>query len=362
MKIFFDGHIFVDQIFGGISRYFSQLVSSLNRIDNVNAKIIAPLYRNVYLSQSNASRFGIKVSHTLRTGRLSWIALKNLSPIVSTFERPDIIHETYFHHNVILPGRKKRVTTVYDMIHEKYFPDSETILAKQKSLERCDHIFCISKNTQKDLCEIYNFPMEKTSVTYLSFKNFSSFNNNNLTGFNNNKPYILYVGNRSFYKNFIRLLKAVSYSKILIKDFNIIAFGGGKFTDEEKQFIKDLKLDKKNIIQITGDDKLLGQAYANATVYVNTSKYEGFGIPPLEAMSSGCPVICSNTSSLPEVVGNAAMTFNPNSSEELKFNIEKMILDNTLRTFFINKGFKQIKKFTWEKCALKTHEIYRSIL
>jgi glycosyltransferase involved in cell wall biosynthesis len=111
-----------------------------------------------------------------------------------------------------------------------------------------------------------------------------------------------------------------------------------------------------------GDDALLAQAYQGATALVYPSVYEGFGLPPIEAMAYGCPVISSNTSSMPEVIGNAAESFDPLQTEEISAAIERVVFSNTRRSELIRLGVLRAKLFSWQECASKTATIYRDLL
>ncbi|MBL4783978.1 MAG: glycosyltransferase family 4 protein [Cohaesibacteraceae bacterium] len=339
------------------------MASSLNKEDGANARIISPLHRNAHLSEEKSiPLFGVGVPPHWRAGRIAWAALRTISPVISSIMRPDIIHETYYTPKPYLHIAARRIVTVFDMIHELYFPGSQTSEYKRASLERCDHVICISHNTKRDLCNLFNFSPERVSVTHLAYENFSQFKNTERAGLTAGKPYFLFVGNRSYYKNFEHFLSAFAASSILKKEFRIIGFGGGTFTTDELSFAAKLGLNSDQIFQLGGNDAVLGAAYAGASAFVYPSLYEGFGIPPLEAMSAGCPVICSNTSSLPEVVGNAALLVNPTDVDALREAMERLAMSSTLRDELIERGHIQHKKFSWQKCAKDTLGVYKSIL
>ena len=179
--------------------------------------------------------------------------------------------------------------------------------------------------------------------------------------FKENDPFILYVGDRKRYKNFETLLKAFSLSSKIQKDFKLICFGGGKFNDIEKKKISEFKIKDYKIVQIDGDDGQLCYLYENAEVFIFPSKYEGLGLPHLEAMSLGCPVISSNHEAILEAVGNAAELFNPNNPEELSLKMEETLYSSEKRKDLIAKGFHRIKNFSWKKCANETLDVYKRI-
>jgi len=174
-------------------------------------------------------------------------------------------------------------------------------------------------------------------------------------------PFLLYVGQRGKYKNFINLLKAYNLSKNLKKDFKLVCFGGGKFTKEEHELFKKDNLNTNNLFQLDGDDNKLLSLYRGASAFIYPSIIEGLGLPPLEAMLQGCPVITSNHPAILEAVDVAAETFDPFDLEDIKQKIEKVLYDKIYKEALIKKGFKQSKLFTWNKCASETLEVYNKI-
>ena len=158
------------------------------------------------------------------------------------------------------------------------------------------------------------------------------------------------------------LIKSYSLSKKIMTDFDLLCFGGGNFSDREIVAIKQLKIPFSNVKNIQGNNDVLRELYCNAFALVYPSLYEGFGLPVLDAMTLGCPVISSNSSSLPEVYGNAAISFNPNSESELLNSFTQIIEDNFLRKEMIKKGIEVSKLFSWKKCAEQTIEVYKKFV
>jgi len=366
MRIIIDYQIFYLQKYGGISRYFSRLFECLEK-DNLKVNVIAPFYVNNYLKELNSiniyGRWINKIPY--RTGRILNYGNQFLSNEIGKKLGTDIVHETYYSPKPTLnKSNKVRILTVYDMIHEKFAKDFSqdrlTSLYKKAAVARADHIICISQNTKNDLCEIFNIKPEKVSVTYLALDKNKGFGLDVLQF--NGKPYLLYVGTRWGYKNFESFLKAVSMDHDLKEEFDIIAFGGGIFTKSEKELIKNLGFNYKSVHQIEGDDKLLNFYYKNATAFIYPSIYEGFGLPPLEAMALNCPVICSNSSSIPEVVGDAGQYFDPFDIDSQIDAIRKIVFDTSNRKELVNAGIKRLTNFSWDKCANETKEIYYKAL
>jgi glycosyltransferase involved in cell wall biosynthesis len=161
-------------------------------------------------------------------------------------------------------------------------------------------------------------------------------------------------------KNFDKLLEAYGSSLKLNQDFQLICFGGGDFSSSEVERVDNFQLGCK-VVQISGDDSMLTNLYRGATALVYPSLYEGFGIPPLEAMSFGCPVVCSNVSSIPEVVGNAGEYFDPEDLDSMIDAIEKVVYSEVVLNDLKLLGQKRIKLFSWDLCAKQTIEVYKSL-
>jgi glycosyltransferase involved in cell wall biosynthesis len=251
---------------------------------------------------------------------------------------------------------------MYDMIHEIYCPGNPTTAHKKTALARCDHVICISHNTRKDLCELFDFPVERTSVTHLAYKDFSGFAGYAPPAELSGAPYFLFVGNRSAYKNFDALLRAFASAPRLAGSFRIACYGGGPLTDNEHAAAGALGLAPEAVVHLRGGDDVLGAAYANATAFVYPSLYEGFGIPPLEAMSVSCPVLSSNTSSLPEVVGDAGLLFDPKDIGALRDALLCVAESSAVREDLVRRGHARRALFSWERCVEQTLAVYRSVL
>ena len=309
MKIFFNNTIFFHQRYGGISRYFVCLANQLIK-DKFDVKIIAPIFKNRYLKKipdKNLSGIYIKNFPPLKIFEFySDLIIKNF---VKKWE-PNIIHDTYYSKNLLSLKNSKRIITVYDLIHEKFSDlyDPKKKLIKSKILKNADHCICISSNTQKDLTNYYDIPIDKTSVIHLGSDHFGQ-KKANLNQKLFSKPFILFVGSRSKYKNFEIIPKAFSLSQKIKDDFDIVCFGGNKFSSNEKKKFNELKFNENQVRQVDGNDDFLEDLYCNARALIFPSTYEGFGFPLVEAMRLSCPVISSNKSAMPEICGNAAEYF-----------------------------------------------------
>ena len=365
MRIAFDDQIFARQDYGGVSRYFFELASHLSMSPENQVAIVAPIHVNEYIKDCppTVNLIGRKVPRWRNTGRV--IRALNSVLVSSAWKqlRPEIIHETYYSLQRSGPRSAMTMLTVFDMIHEKFpmtasFFDS-TAREKAAAVARVDHIICISENTRKDLIEILNVAPEKTSVVYLGAE-LPSIPDSAVPV--PKHAYLLYVGQRQGYKNFTMLLKAYGESRWLAKEFSLVCFGGGGFSHEELRLADALKVPRACLLYRSGDDAKLAELYAGAAAFIYPSLYEGFGIPPLEAMSMGCPVVCSNTSSLPEVVGDAAETFDPHDVEQMRLAIEQVVGSPTLAGMLVERGRERAKRFSWQNCADQTLSIYQQAL
>lgn len=367
MRICYDYQSFVLQKFGGISRYFAKIGNEIALLGN-QVKFIAPLHRNQYLKYLPSTMVEGKFisDYPKKSSKIFMLYNKYLSLAAYRDYVPDIIHETYYANRHAQINNRPLVLTVFDMIHELYPNEfsyfDRTIKDKKNSLNRADKIICISNNTKKDLLNIYELPEEKISVIHLGFEFFLdsiSITNNDL---NISKPFLLYVGNRDGYKNFSNLIDAFSCSPRLRADFNIVAFGGNSFSNKELVNFQKHGINLEQIKHVRGDDYLLSLYYQKASAFIYPSLYEGFGIPPLEAMSFGCPVISSDTSSMPEVIGDAAQYFNPSDIDSMIFAMESVLYSKSRIQELKDFGFHRVKKFSWSKCGLETEAIYKSII
>jgi len=366
MNIVYDHQIFAMQEYGGISRYYYEIANRIAAMGN-EVEIFSPFYVNKYFCNDNKILpWGLKIPRLPKYIRaIPNIINQGLSHILIKPRRNvDIFHETYYSMNNCCPLFAKRVVTVHDMVHEKftqYFPTRDkTRKHKAHAVHQADHIICVSENTRRDLIEISNVPKEKTSVVYHGYT--LSCSKTHITPANHEKPFILYVGSRYGYKNFNLLLHAFASSKLLRNDFLIVCLGGGKASREETDLMNTLYLPSDCVKYVDGDDSVLAGLYASAKAFIYPSLYEGFGIPPLEAMAFGCPVVCANASSIPEVVGDAAHLFDPTDASDLQDAVEKVVFSSEYSSRLRAKGYERIKLFSWDKCADDTLLVYKKIL
>lgn len=367
MNIVFDHQIFTQQSYGGISRYHVRLAQGLIALgDQVN--IVAPIHRNRYLQDlSKSSVQGIEFEKfPPKTGRLAMLANHYLSQHKLRNTIPDILHETYYSAKPVTTAASACIITVHDMIHEKYPANfllrDPAIKYKRLTVDRADHIICISNSTKSDLCALFKVHEDRISVVHHGFEKFGTYPNPVISQSKETRPFLLYVGSRGGYKNFEGMLKAVSSSFSLKRTFDIVAFGGGAFNAAEQSIIAQFGFSPYAVRQVSGGDDVLGRLYAQARAFVYPSLYEGFGLPPLEAMAHDCPVVTSNTSSMPEVVGDAGAYFDPIDIESQAHAIESVVFDEQRRNQLIKAGRLRLPLFSWDRCASETQDVYKKVL
>jgi glycosyltransferase involved in cell wall biosynthesis len=376
MKIAYDSQIFFMQSYGGVSRYFCEIASRIAKEPSVQVSIIAPMHSNAYLAhvpQGIVSGFRAPKMDRFQTNygaNYPYRALRGLGLLMGNWMlhamKPDIVHETYFSPYRLGARRARRVLTIHDMIHEKFaskFPRADkTARYKALAAERADHVICISESTRRDAIEILGLPLAKISVIHHGFDLMTTdgVSAEELV-LPTSKPFLLYVGNRGGYKNFLGLLEAYATSPQLRTGYRLICFGGGALNMDEQKAIHKLGLDSRQVIQLGGSDQLLASLYERASTFIYPSLYEGFGIPPLEAMSYDCPVVCSKSSSIPEVVGDAGEYFDPADIESMRAAMERVVTSDSHRKLLIARGRARLKYFSWDRCAAETLDIYRKL-
>mgnify|MGYP001812763523 CR=1 FL=1 len=363
MKILIDDQIFSEQKFGGISRYFAELARGMSLDLGVTVRVPDALCTNQYLRQiKRPDRNGLCLPEAIGSGRIIRAMNRAYTSAYARRFSPDIVHESYYpSRNRRWPAGSKIVTTVHDMIHELY-PDNflaidRTPEFKQRAVENADLVICVSENTRSDLVRMTGLDAGKAVVVHHGADHLGAEPRPRPEL--KDKPYLLYVGSRAGYKNFSCLLEAFTGEQYLWKNWDLVCFGGGPMTPTELSQILEAAAPSANVIQVDGGDATLCALYQHAAAFVYPSMYEGFGIPPLEAMSQGCPVISSNVSSMPEVLGNAAEFFPPDDSRALKESIMIVLSDEHRREELVSRGSAHVKEFTWQKCAEQTLAAYR---
>ncbi len=368
LKVLYDHQCFTYQDYGGVSRYFKELILNLNSQNLVQTEISIKFSNNQYINQIIGSGIKTFLPQIKFKGKTTLLDILNKQQSNKKLiqQNFDLFHPTYYDPYFLdrLSG-KPFVLTVHDMIHE-LFPEAvnkwdKTAERKKILVKKAKKIICVSENTRNDLIKLLNVDEKKVTVIYhansLNYKKSEIIE----AGLNLPTKYLLFVGSRKYYKNFMFTVNAIAELLQKEKELYLICAGGGSFTRDEINFFRELKIESK-IRHLHVDDKKLGALYTNALAFIFPSLYEGFGIPILESFSCGCPVICSNSSSFPEIAQNAAEYFDPKIKISIYQAVQKIISDESRRDELRTLGFKRLKYFNWESSANQTYQVYEQAL
>lgn len=380
MKVLYDGQAFEGGRFNGVSKSFCELITHLP--EDVEYKVALKRSNNQYVRDYHLVS---DVQYAEDTVENFWGGMKipGRRTIYNIFQKLPFINSSYnLNRGIVIKEIKERkfdvfhptlfdayflpyikdipfVLTIHDMIHEIFtqqiWNDNEEKY-KRKLAERADAIIAISQNTKKDILRFLNVPEEKIHVIYHGYSQGISPKKESLIS----EPYFLYVGGRFGYKNFSWFLK--QFEKLSMPDIKLVC-AGAPFTQTERMLISELGL-QKQLICITPSDSELLTLYRDAIAFVYPSKYEGFGLPILEAFSQQCPVLLSNASCFPEIAGDAAIYFDETNEEsdcveKLRYLVE---MDTATRMNLVERGRERLKNFSWESSAFQLSEVYSSII
>lgn len=362
MKIIYDFSAFVMQSNGGVSRVLYELFSHVSMMPDCNCVIFAGFHKNRYLKEAPARLkqriIGLWLPECIVRQRIFMPINRFLFRIYTIMYKPDVCHYTYF-FTPRVPDSCKAVVTVHDMIHELYpktfSPSDPHREWKRQAVIRTDGIVCVSNNTKRDLERLLDVSRKKISV----IPHGNSIRQNTRATAPHDFNYFLYVGNRaSKYKNFSVLAQSIPKIKSEM-DCHLICFGGGEFTDKELRMFRDLQVINK-VHFVAGSDDLLASYYEYALALVYPSIYEGFGLPPIEAMSCRCPVIASSAPPMPEILAESVLYFNPDSINDL-VRCMKEVCNGDCRRRLIETGEKQAELYQWNHAAMLAVQFYKSL-
>ncbi len=378
LRLFVDGEIYGLQTAGGINRYFDELLPRIAAATGEPACLMVPRAA----PQAGPDRGATRARRFPLSGRRGYHRLPAaLQGVGRAWEdrrwvrRIDAAPRAVFHPSLFatLPlTRTPTVVTVYDMIQERFRdlfhdPGHDRFLARKK---RCvtgaARVLAISEATKADVCDLYALPPERVTVTPLAADN--AYWQAHATpaaaaGFRDRcglpEPYLLFVGARAGYKNFDRLAEA--FARWKNRDALMLAVVGGPWTPEEDALLDRLRIrDRVTHCGRVDNDELAG-AYAGAAAFVYPSRYEGFGLPPLEAMACGAPVAASAAGSIPEVVGDAAELFDPEDVDAIAAALTRVV-EPARAEALRAAGRRRIGAFSWDRTAGLTLAAYRRAL
>ena len=362
INVSFDEQTFILQKEGGIPRYFTELIREFQSDPSLGC------------SPRSQAHFGIAkcaidaglIRHAPGPDRFARrLAYSMNSPWRASGRRADLIHRTYYHPR-FLPEASDPPTvfTIYDFIPEAYpelFPGGHPHLAKAEAIRRASGLICISNKSRDDLLAHFPGVEAHVSVAHLGVSQFW-FEDESIGGQAVERaPYLLFVGRRDGYKDFMVLLEALDGDSL--EAFDLVVAGGGAPSQEEVELVARRGLAPR-IHWVTPTDTQLRTLYRHAAAFVFPSKIEGFGLPTLEAMASGCAsVILADTPISREVGGEEACYFNAGSAESLSDVITRLESPaDDARRRRIAKSREWALQFTWRRTAQKTAETYRAVL
>jgi mannosyltransferase len=263
-----------------------------------------------------------------------------------------LFHSTYY--RLPTSRRLKVVTTVYDFVYERFLPLHKRAihgLQKQKAIGGSDRIICISENTRRDLLEFSGPSLADRTVVIPLGASDTFHRLSDVTVL----PQVLFVGTRGGRKNFTAVVEAIS----TLRDITLLCVGGGAFTKTELDLL-ERRIPRRYLFAGYLSTPELNRAYNCSLCLAYPSLYEGFGIPVLEAMRAGCPVIAVNRSSIPEVAGDAALLLETGRSDEIRDAIQQVVVTAT-RNDIVSKGSKRAALFSWDETYRRTTAVYEEL-
>ncbi|MEN0052119.1 MAG: glycosyltransferase family 1 protein [Mucilaginibacter sp.] len=357
MQVYLDNIVFSIQKAGGVSAYWYELLSGMcNRGISVGFLNAQPESENIFEKKIDYNRFDCIQE--------SWIPHKYLRYLPLRYPLPKA---SVFHGGYLRVSTQKdilNILTVHDFAHERKlaskFPRGlANTLQKAYGIKRADGIICISDSTRKELLHFFpDINPAKVRVIHHGIGNFYPISKQQEVScsldIDLQKKFILYVGARRNYKNFFMAVKTM---ELLPPAYHLVVVGGELWTKEEMNTMEETIPGRYHVFP-TISEADLNILYNYAFCLLYTSAYEGFGLPPGEAMKAGCPVVTTGTTSMPEVVGKAGLV--TERPDPLLFAEKINLLENeTFKQKLIDHGLQQAKKFTWDKSVRETISFYQ---
>ena len=356
---------------GGLGRYTQNLLKELGKLDAENhyTVILTPEDEEEYISPgANFQKLVVDIPH------YSLAEQRRFHKILND-QNFDLVHFTNFNHPILY--RRPFVVTVHDLIMHLYpsgaqqgsFVRRLAYRLVMNDARRAKKVIVPSQSSYNDMVRMLNFSAEKLAITLEgSEARFQPHSASQVAAikakFKLPDRFLIFVSRWEKYKGIFALIEAYKQLVATNPDLGLVICGKpDKQNPEVAQFVAEHQKRFPNIITpgfVSNDD--LAVLYSAATVYVHPSWYEGFGIMILEAFGAGTPVVTSNVSSLPEVVGDAGLLANPHDSGDVADKIKMILDDPVLAESLRRKGYEQVKKFSWAKMAKETLSIYREVL
>ncbi|MEM1228647.1 MAG: glycosyltransferase family 1 protein [Planctomycetota bacterium] len=342
--------------FGGVARYIVELAKAINKTSN-HVRLDAKVFQNEYLRRS-CGELGHNGIFSKKFGRFAPTINSVLrSSVVGGRLRSDLTHSTFYERPSVGFRNAPSVLTVYDMIHEVFYPRQRFVAVKRKAFKRADRMIAISEHTKCDIVERWDADPDTIDVVHLASSIEDVIREPTWVS-PTPAPYLLWVGSRGFYKNFRRFVQALPLTSCYQDGVGVVCAGGAGFSSKNLEDLHTSGVDPRRVVHVSPSEAELAGLYEHASMLVYASEYEGFGIPLLEAMQLGCPVVASDTSSMPEVAEDAAEYCDPLSCDSIATAIDSVYYDSTKRQFLIDRGRKRARRFSWKRCGEETIETY----
>jgi len=357
--VVYTGDIFRQQERGGITRVFVEIARRLSR----PVFVVAGLHRSFDLSELKGRVRWAGPRPRFRGDRVLLAPLDRLVDALALPRRGAILHPTYYRAPRSLPPGTPWVVTVHDMTHERFpelFPhrwwSHDPARHKAALCARAARIVCYSESARRDVIERLPVAEARVRVIPLAGREWNGIPSAAIPGVQN--PFALWVGERHTYKNWERTLEALATSPAG-RDLGVLCVGGGGFAPGERAHLERLGLSDR-VIQRAAGDAELKWAYERASALLYTSLWEGFGLPVLEALALGCPVLCSDRASLPIVGGDAAVYADPTDLDALRHGIAVVLADDRSPNRVAARR-AQAARFSWDATAEAYERLYQEL-
>lgn len=365
IRILYDHQVFSRQYAGGASRYFYELSRQFSAMPQIAVELLIGTTATIYPLRQLSGGARVRACDGPQLNAFWNYTLNEVfgNCVAPFLGKVDVYHPTLYR---IMPGVRSRavVATHHDCTQER-FPQEfryvdKVMRAKRSLYAAADAIICVSESSRQDLLEIYGVDRSRTHVIYHGLTRLQSDAGAAAkVARQTRREYLLYVGSRARYKNFAGLLAAFRDSG-LHRSFDLLALGGGPWTGDEANLLAKLDLTGCVSVVPSATDELLAAAYEQARLFVYPSFSEGFGMPPLEAMSLGCAVLASHASSIPEICRDAPFYFDPGDQDSFSRQMLRAVSDDNARRSSIERGRQVCAQYRWEKCARETISLYRT--
>lgn len=356
LRLHVDNQLFGVQQHGGIARYWTELLPRIARAPDVSLSLDLGWYVTDFpFAQALGDQ--VELSGRRALPQIPAFFRKMRNAVATRLAGPvpagEILHTSYYYQFRRRRSGSPLVVTFFDLIQERYPrpSDGRVLAAKKQAAESADLILCISRATADDLGEIYGVPESRMIVTHLGYDPVPL---PDPEGRPQERPYLLFVGQRGGYKNFSLLRDAYGTFPELYESLDLVCFGGPPLTRDEMPV-------NGRIRHLRGSDADLARWYRHAVCLVYPTKYEGFGLPLIEAMSWGCPVVTTTGGSLGEVGGSHAVYVDPEDPEALADAIRRIHRDRPFRDELIAGAIPHARAFTWDSTAESTLAAYRRL-